>query len=268
MNNWTCSPIHVFMLRSAFRGVTAAVLCISALLTGCATPAVLDEAKGQVNTIDKIAVLRITNAYRENAGDRVMICMIVRDLQSNTESEMTLNIPMQRNRWDVRLSLSDVEKPNYSGQLPQAPTSTYVGFQPAAKDLSSRCQARGNRLPVFNLGTVISPYGSNMSNTDTSFRLPKGMSEAVYTISQKNDALSNFGYVSTNQIVENAYSIDVSAYSMTDMRTMKNQKPYLYLLTPVAVAVDTVTITVGVVFAALLDPRTYVSGGRLDVDGE
>lgn len=241
------------------------LLTASLALSGCATSEVFKEARGQINTIDRLAVMKITDAYKDDDHDMVIICMKAVDLATNTESEMTLKIPLQqRSRLDVYPPLGDAVEPVRKGQLPTGHAGTYVGFQPAAKDFSPNCQAHSNRLSVFNIGTVISPYDSNVDNT-RSFTLPKGMSEAVYTINQKNGALANFGYLSTKQIVENAYSIDISASSVTDMRTMKNQKPYLYLLTPVAVAVDTVTITIGVVVATLLCPGTYIKTGNVMV---
>ncbi|HEY0720533.1 MAG TPA: hypothetical protein VGE50_04710 [Gammaproteobacteria bacterium] len=242
------------------------VLIASLALSGCATSEVMKEARGEINTIDRLAVMKITDAYKDEDQDMVIMCMNVVDLDTNSESEMTLKIPLQQHsRLDVHPSLGDTVEPIRKGQLPAGPASTYVAFLPAAKDFSPNCQTRGSRLSVFNLGTVISPYGTNTDNTKKYFTLPKGMSEAVYTINQKNGALANFGFVSTRQIVENAYSIDVSALSATDMRTMKNKKPYLYLLTPVAVAADTVTITIGVVVAALLSPGIYIETGNVKV---
>ncbi len=244
-------------LAAINRTVTFAIICASVMLSGCATSAVVKEANGQIKTIDKLAVLKITDAYKDNARDTVLICMVVRDLESNTESEMTLNVPLQEhNRFNVHPSLSESEEQAYSGQLSATFTGSYVEFQPRTKDLTPNCQKQGLRLPVFNIGAVISPYGSNAGNQRSSFRLPIGVSEAVYTI-QQGGLLSDFGYLSTNTIVSNAYSIDISADSMLDMRTMKNQKPYLYLLTPVTVVMDTVTITVEVVVASLL-ARAYV----------
>ncbi len=252
-------------LLSFYRIFALALVCTSAMLAGCATSAVVKEAKGQINTVDKIAVLKITDAYKDTTKNVVLICMEVRDLETNLESEMTLNISLQEpDRWHVYHPLGQGEEYIYSSQVPGPFAGTYVGFQPMARDLTHNCQGQGHQLPVFNIGVVMSPFGSKANNSKSSFNLPSGMSESVYTIHQDGFP-ANFGYISTSKIVSNANSIDIQADSMLDMRTVRNQKPYLYLLTPVTVVVDTVTITVSVVIAALYDPLTYVGIAKMSI---
>ncbi len=255
-------------LASFYYMVAYTFVCASIALSGCATSAVVEEAQGQINTVDKFAVLKIADAYKDTNKDRVLICMEVRDLENNYEYEMTLNVSLQdHSRWSVHHPLDEGGEYIYSRPAAGPFADTYVGFQPMARDLTRNCQKQGHRLPIFNIGVSMSPFGSKIHNPKHSFRLPNEMAEAVYTI-QQNGFPVNFGYISTHKVVVNANSIDIKTDSLLDMRTMRNQKPYLYLLTPVTVVVDTVTITMGVVVAALFDPSNYVDAAGMSIDNE
>lgn len=171
--------------------------------------------------------------------------------------EMTLSVPLhERSRLDIRFSLSDSEPAAGIGQLPQTSLSTYVGFNPNSEDLTHGCQARGLKLQIFNLSTVISPYDSGAKHVKSTFKLPNGVTEAIYVISNKYTPIS-FGYVSTSQIVENAYSVDIASMHFADMRTMENTKHYLYILAPVTVVMDAAITAVTITIYAMLDPRRY-----------
>jgi len=235
--------------------ILCVILCAVFALSGCATPALMKEAEGQIKSRDRLVVNKITNAYKDN--DTVFICMNVYDIDAHIYDEMTLSVPLrERRRLDIHFPLSDNEPTADIGQLPQSSLGAYVGFTPNPEDLTHGCQARGLKLQIFNLSTVVSPYDSSGNQGKSSFKLSNGITEAVYVISNKYTPL-NFGYVSTNPIVKNAYSVDIASENFTDMRTMENTKHYLYILTPITVAIDTAVTAVTVAVFSVLDPRRY-----------
>src|SRR5512138_148891 len=110
MNILKIKVLPLTYLSAVYRVVAIALVCASVILSGCATSAVVKEAQGQINTVDKFAVLKITDAYKDANRDMVLICMEVRDLETNLEYEMTLNVSLQEhNRWHVHHPLSEGE---------------------------------------------------------------------------------------------------------------------------------------------------------------
>jgi len=221
--------------------------------SGCTTSALLKEAKGQVNEELKYGVIKINSAYKDDSSKVVHVCMNVMDMDMNKyiEREVTLDIPLNnQKRWSVNPLLNNYGDIGGKSQPSANLSGAFLGFRPSPKDLSLDCLNRGRQIPVFNVNTVISPYGSEQNQEKLSFRLPAGESEAIYAISS-GGFTTNFGYVSARPIIEHSYAINVSADDLMDVRSMKNQKPYLYILTPVTLAIDATTVALGVAVEAV-----------------
>lgn len=163
----------------------------------------MKEEKGQVKSHDRLVINAITDAYRE--GDVVHICMNTYDLDAYAGYEMTLNMHLHmRNRMYVRLNPSEGGFAAVSGQMALEASDNYVGFIPELEDMTYGYMKAEKQIALFKLSAVMSPYDSYASHAMPSFRLSKGINEAVYVLGNKCEP-TNVVYISTSQIVDNTY---------------------------------------------------------------
>jgi len=235
---------------------TSCLLGLSAILVvaGCATPELWSAAEGLGPPQMKLEVLRVDSAHRRDNGT-VGVCLRVRDLESRAERDMTLHIPVE-NRDRLRVRAQAAQEADGSGAKP---TAVYVEFRPEPADLTPDCVNTGS--PIALLQSTIGPKICDPDPNQTRpslLRLPPGATEAVYALN-RNGHPANIGYLSTREILANSRAIDIPASHLRAVRPRGEPNPYLYLLTPVTVVLDTAVVAVVAVALAHNPPGIDLS---------
>jgi hypothetical protein len=239
------------------RSVAIAFLSINLALSGCVTTALWNAAEGQPSSQHGIKIRSITIGFKSSDGNQVNVCMTVYDFALRSEREMTLSIPVtDRRKWKIQRNLNS--KPNDTSNAQTPATSTvitpvYIEYSPSMSSLVPGCITDGTRLPVLN-SVVGDPQKNVPTNQNSAPANPdQKMADAIYVVNR--DGLPvNIGYISDKPLLENSYSIDVPLHYISDQAGLGG-KPYLYLLTPVTVAMDAAIVVLYVAALAYGSPN-------------
>jgi hypothetical protein len=246
------------VIHNKFRhSIVVAFLSINLALSGCVTTALWNAAEGQPASQHGIKIRSITTGFKSSDGNQVSVCMTAYDFALRSEREMTLNIPItDRRKWKIQRNLNS--KPNDASNAPTPAgsniiTPTYIEYSPSMSSLVPGCITDGTRLPVL-ISAIADPQKNVPTNQSSATANPdQKIADAIYVISR--DGLPvNIGYISDKPLLENSYSIDVPLHYISDQAGLGG-KPYLYLLTPVTVAMDAAIVVLYVAALAYGSPN-------------
>jgi hypothetical protein len=241
--------IFDFGIRSR---ILAAALAINLALSGCVTQALWNAAEGAPAPSHGMQIRSVTRAYKSSDGNFAYVCMSVFDFAGKSEREMTLSIPVQNHRmWQIQRNVDSKPAAADSAQAQPAshvPAPTYIEYAPAASSLMAGCMTDGAPLPVLVSSPLDSHINMQPGQANNQFSSGRKIADAIYVV--KHDGLPiNIGYVADKPLFENSYSIDVPLQRISDLPGPPG-KPYLYLLTPVTVAMDAAIVVLYVAAVA------------------
>jgi len=193
------------------------LLLLSLFIYGCSTPFLFEAASGEKVTISKTP-LKVISAIKE--VKEVIICINTKDLNTEKEKIYNFSIPL-----DDESALKQLNIEN----------NKYLTFEPKLQNVREGCNYQNNNIEIVE-------YKINNNDVDKAslikkYANPNKPKEVVYVIYRDTNPIQ-LGYISTNVIFNDIKNIDVPIHQVYSYEDKINLKPYLYLLTPLAIAAD------------------------------
>jgi len=188
-------------------------------ITGC-TPNLYEAAAGEEIRISRTPT-KITKAYKANENE-VIICVEVKGANSENIFTYNFSIPL-----------------NSINKLKSFNTKTYSNlyYEPPLNEVRTECNYSKDELEIIEYETKDNISTHINSKALISSKVQKESSESVYVIYRRGVPVQ-LGYMRNEPIYNDVRRIDVPINSVYTYNDTINSRPYLYILTPVAVAFD------------------------------